>query len=904
MVLSSRCLTRLMSLLAFSVVLLPAWSQTQKNTNPITAKRLFEMRSGQFSPAASVSSRPETPFERTILPRLQELVQRSSLRSATRLNPGTASPSEFQPFDSAPYISAQAEGNNAPVFASAVADFDRAKGPDVVTVQVDGTLNLLANDGHGQLSLLSTNSSVVNLFPTIVYVEAADLNRDGRPDIVAMDAANSVLYIFLNRGDGTFSDGAGLSVAPLSGAGFQNGGSFAIGDVNGDKKLDIVVVSNLQAGEYPDFQTVFAQQTYLGNGRGTFQKPVEKDTTLKGFLFLQYGSAIALADTNRDGRADIIMEIDERADIDDVRVVVSLGNGHGRFRPIPSAGSLVQAAGNPQSTLRVADLNGDGCPDAIFITRDSNIRVAMGKGNGTLGSAEIVIPNIFGAFLLQTADFNSDHRADLLVYGWGNAAVFRGDGRGKFDVSSKAQYVGGIGGDQQPVPADFNNDGRLDFVWVDSAYNKVAMYAGNGDGAFAASRIITPANRSRSLPNNTEWGGGIGAITIGDFDGDGKTDVLVTDSNNSEAGSAMDFAIHQERAGFRFIQAYAGAKFAEIANTYGWLEISTNTGDFNEDGKDDVILVVPDGLLLALTKPNRTSQDPVRIPLPVSGNCGSFGFPEVADVNGDGHQDLVTSYLTNPECGSQNGLLVSLGDGQGHFASKLISMDNGIFFAHVVDINNDGKPDVLIGLGQPDSSLLVAALPGMGDGNFDVARLKTVVAHQFALGVTTGDYNHDGLQDVAVMTAGELDIDGNLKQDSAGAQVLRGKGDFTFAEGPLLAQNMIPLMGRFADLNGDGYPELLLTELANQQNPPVNFGLMVFPNLGGGTFGFASNYILPRWSGYPDAFVALGDFNDDGSPDVMVGGNRSSAIFLNRGAVQATLGQSDNRQSELSGPLP
>jgi hypothetical protein len=528
----------------------------------------------------------------------------------------------------------------------------------------------------------------------------------------------------------------------------------------------------------------------------------------------------------------------------------------------------------------LADINSDGYLDALFITNEGTIRAAMGKGDGTLADQVPLLSNIFGAYLLQLADFNRDRKPDLLVYGWGNAAVFPGDGRGHFDTP-KGQYLGGIGGDQQPLPTDVNRDGLLDFLWVDSAFNKVSTYAGNGDGTFRATSVIVPANRSRENPNNTEWGTNLLAIAGADFNGDGLSDVLAYDTT-IPGQSGNFFGLSDGKNGFKFTPAITAEQANKIASEHVWFQVSTNFADFNEDGRLDLISEVENGLVISLSTSKGALLDAVSIPLPIPNSCIFLTFPEIGDLNHDGHADLVTRATGNPDCGnSQSGFLVSLGDGTGHFTTKYYSLGNALQQVGLADLNNDGNLDLLAGDAESDGGMHLTVVPGLGNGEFDLSHEYEVSSGYSGLVFTTGDYDADGKQDVALMSAGKANADGTVQLDEAGVLLIRGNGDFTFGQTTLLASGVFPYNARIVDLNHDGKPEVVASEYVSFNPAEPTFGLMVFPNLGNGTFGKPMSYIVPKWDNIPLGLLETGDFNGDGLPDALLGSFGSSAVFMN-----------------------
>src|SRR5271168_1437278 len=155
-------------------------------------------------------------------------------------------------------------------------------------------------------------------------VAAADLNNDGNMDLVTADQCNTncnngVVSVFLGNGDGTFQSAASYN------SGGQSALSVAIGDVNGDGKLDLVVANNCASNNNCNNGSV---SVLLGNGDGTFQSAVA------------YGSggqesiSVAIADVNGDAKLDVIVAngCAGNNNCNNGSVSVLLGNGDGTFQ--------------------------------------------------------------------------------------------------------------------------------------------------------------------------------------------------------------------------------------------------------------------------------------------------------------------------------------------------------------------------------------------------------------------------------------------------------------------------------------------------------------------------------------------------------------------------------------------
>jgi hypothetical protein len=256
-------------------------------------------------------------------------------------------------------------------------------------------------DGKGDLLLTDTSNSAIAIClgkgdgtfspPTLVRaggtpqgVAAADLNGDSKPDVLAVDQAGNQLLVFLGQGDGNATPSQKLDTgrAPLW---------VTAGDLNRDGRRDAVVV-NLSSASF----TVF-----LGNGDGTFAAGREVKTMTSPVT-------AQLADLDLDGDLDIALngEGAERG------VFVHLGDGLGGFAE-PQRYALSDGSGQG---LTIADLNRDGYPDLIATCAfTSPARVFLGAGAGRfLGEKQFpgATKNVFNAAAL---DLNRDGLPDLAL---------------------------------------------------------------------------------------------------------------------------------------------------------------------------------------------------------------------------------------------------------------------------------------------------------------------------------------------------------------------------------------------------------------------------------------------------------------------------------------------------------
>jgi FG-GAP-like repeat/FG-GAP repeat len=265
------------------------------------------------------------------------------------------------------------------------------------------------------LSLVSQSTITLATSGIASTLALTDVNGDGVPDIVARATYASVqtIQVLLGKGGTSFQSPVSYPVSELSIQG------VALADVNGDGKLDIVIVGSGPTGPQGEASVL------LGNGDGTFQtEKVVLTSNAGNFL------AIAVADLNGDGKPDLAITVDNAAS--QTTVLVALGNGDGTFAtPVsyPSGGS---------GSIAIADVNGDGFPD--IVAADPNISILFGDGTGAFPNRRGYVQQTLGNIILT--DFNSDGETDILigtgaswVLGGTAAAVLYGNGNGTFSGS-------------------------------------------------------------------------------------------------------------------------------------------------------------------------------------------------------------------------------------------------------------------------------------------------------------------------------------------------------------------------------------------------------------------------------------------------------------------------------------
>jgi hypothetical protein len=610
-------------------------------------------------------------------------------------------------------------------------------------------------------------------------VNVGDINGDGKADLVVTDTTNGVISLLLGDNSGSFTFAGSILTYTRSTA--------YLTDLNSDGKLDIIATDNSGA--------LF--EVFLGNGDGTFQNFVRYSLGMSGGGFI-------LTDVDGDGHLDMLASLYPN------QVVYFKGNANGTFAPFVTLGSF--PSGN--QFVGIGDFNGDHIVDLTFVNNTGvGVELGLGVSNGepafgvlhTTVSGGSTSPYSTYLFYpgLVTGDFNGDGKQDLAMPVEGGISILLGKGDGTFDsvpYYDMGQEVGAA------AVAQFSGDGYEDIaVTLPATFPRLLL--GDGTGNFT----LGPDPNPSYMPTGADT-----TLLTGDFNGDGKPDLNISDLiPNESSAAAQSVALNLGHGVFA----------APVVVPNG----STIMADFNGDGRTDILDITGEQVIVSLGQADgsfNTVTTNIRIP-------SDSGHANVGDVNNDGKPDLIINYGDHME--------VWLGNGDGTFAySTSTSLQNigPDTLAAIADVDGDGNADALY---TPNANAAVAVSPleifyGNGDGTFQ-APVSIPLSHRYWQ-VTVADVNKDGKPDM-VFT------------DGASIAVMLNLGNRTFdSEVRYIAGRSISALN-VVDVNSDGYPDIVVantggttvTVLFNQ--PQNNSGA------GGPVTGTLSIAPEPSISGQP-----------------------------------------------------
>ena len=704
----------------------------------------------------------------------------------------------------------------------------------------------------GRPAVFETRREIDVASRSVTSVLAADWTAGAGRDLLIASALDREIRLLVATQPGEFSLQAGFVQRFV-----EEPSELVRGDFDGD-------------GD-PDFACLFAKaqllRIYWNDGRGRFQQ-LALPLRLPGLA-----RAMAAYDLDRDGDDDLVLNVASR-------VVLFRSEGQS-FKSLPAldVGRAAQLEG-----LALGDLDGDGFGDiAVTESTKSEAFVWFGSSAGFDAQHRLLL-SLPGreALSLDIADVTGDRVADLVValYGSRRLAVFPGDGRGNFSQastievggqpyhvttarlagSSQAQIIvsyreraalgvvearpgGAFGPERQfgtsgrPTRCqvlDLDEDGYADLLATSLDGSKLSYLRGSATGFHAAEDFATASPDS---------------ILSEDFDGDGLADLLVTDPS---AGFCHVFAGRRADPRERLVPV------ARIAVAQRPTQLVK--GDFDHDGRQDVVLVTEPGLRFLL---NRSSAGLLRfVQWPSAGQAAirvattARYDVAVGRFDADAHDDVAVADSANHEIS----VLYSLADRLGFREERgRLSFPDGPTRIVAADLDGDGDTDL--------AALSSTGLKAAGAGSLRLFQADGLGAFtpapEFLLGQAL-----DSLQ------AADLNEDGSLELVASG----RTRSEILIVEfrlGSFQSRSLPHALGNsallIADVNADRHLDLVLANDARGDLSLV---------LGDGLGGFYQAMRIPAV--FRPVSLASGDVDGDGRRDLLIASQFSDRVTLLR----------------------
>lgn len=701
------------------------------------------------------------------------------------------------------------------------ADLNRDGKLDVVTSRFE----LLAGDGLGGLAA-PVSLPVPSNYLAAGWLVVGDWNGDGSLDVAfgctTTGQQSSALLVYLAQAGGPSAP----SVEVL-----QPGKYFydlESSDIDGDGDLDIVALTTSFGWTY--------LATFLGDGAGSFGSPLHVP------LGNLAATDMALGHFDADALTDVALAVDNLSPFGPWDYLYVLhGDGLGGFPLLGYVGPNDNA-----SVVTADDFDGDGLDDlALLLPGGSSNSVRVLRGTGAGGFQPPTDQDVsFDLTRLVGADLDGDHDVDLVALSVQGAspAVLQNSGAGMFASPVSLEWPWA----RELVVGRFDGDTWPDVVTCNFPFPTLTMRISDGVGGFRA---------ARSIPLYGRW------LAAGDFDRDGIVDV----ASAGAAPSTTQLAIGDGVGSFAPLPAFATPSALDGAS-----------GDLNGDQNLDLVLA--NGLSAAVLLGDGSGG----FAAPASVNAGSACVGvELGDLTGDGVLDLISMSEDNGP-GTQSVLWVCTGNGDGMFGAP-VGYNSFPYpkAAAVGDFDGNGRNDIAL-LHRSDTRCRVYLFPTSG-GAPTVTNIQLGPGSQYA--IDAADIDADG----------DLDLIVSRRNSNVPSfvSVLRGNGAGAFA-----APVNYTLVGgqaaglNVADLDGDGVLDIAAISGA-LDNVSVLFG-----DASGGFAPAAAFATHSQALTGAHGLVSV-DANLDGRPDLIV----ASDLLLNLGQ-QATTGAYCTAKTSSIGCVP
>ena len=358
-------------------------------------------------------------------------------------------------------------------------------------------------------------------------VAVGDVNGDGWPDLITHNFSNR-LSIRLNSGTGTFSGGPDVSV--------PNGSDLAVGDIDNDGDLDMVVENSSYIVTGPPAGTALLVRN---NGAAGFS------TT--SLAFAGATSGVALGDVNGDGYVDLVAALTGN----NTGLRIRLNDQQGNFIT-----ERVAYAGGGRVTL--GDLDNDGDLDIVSAERDllGQISTLLNDGTGIFSLREN-LPMSSNPLQVRLGDLDGDGDLDLVagvVATPGILNLYRNDGSAHFTLSGTVPITNGA---QEVALGDIDGDGDLDLASVGfnttSSVGTVSVRLNSGAGTFSGTQEVRVGDRPYG-------------VALADVDGNGTLDLLTANAVSNSVSVRLNSQVLATRSAFasRALQVYPNPTHEQV----------------------------------------------------------------------------------------------------------------------------------------------------------------------------------------------------------------------------------------------------------------------------------------------------------------------------------------------------
>jgi hypothetical protein len=576
------------------------------------------------------------------------------------------------------------------------ADFDGDGDLDVVSCsKIDDRVVLFDNDlnssgSFGPLQELTIINGPSDIFP-------ADLNNDGRPDIVIAADFDDILLWLENLGNGSFSSDKFID-APV------NTINLEVADFDSDGDQDIVT-NNSGVSFSLDPLLLYENQ-----GTGTF---VKADTLVGIYNEIQ---SISSGDVDGDGDLDVVAGLMDSS----VSIVYIENLGGGNFAPHDTVATSVQSI----RTIDLGDVDQDGDLDIAAGSQADSLVWIENLGGGSFSGYNPLPGDFEWVSGVRFIDLDNDGKLDIMGASYKDSHVFwyqqqsTGFGPQQMIASTADGLV-------EMIPADLDNDGDDDVVYATSRDNKLAWHENNGTLRPLPQQLIAQYDAPFS-----------GLIAV-DLDGDSDKDLAIT----SYQDSLIAWYPNQLNATGNF-----GARQVLLQGVHGPRALFAMDVDMDND--PDLVYAPANSDSTYWLENNGNGL--VAAPQFLFSSPNGVSSMTAGDWDGDGDRDIAGCNSLN------NDVIWAENLGNGNFQPQATSLSNGISGntinprdVHILDSDLDGDKDLWV---NSSHNLHIYENDGSGGLLRRVSAFASVSGPSDPIKILVKDFNNDGFTDAAMNT--------------------------------------------------------------------------------------------------------------------------------------------------------
>ena len=728
-------------------------------------------------------------------------------------------------------------------------------------------------------------------------VASGDFDGDGKVDLLVSKGSDSIITILKNTSVPGSISFAPKQSFPGTGNSHEN---CAIGDIDGDGKLDFVIVNGTSSSTV----SVFRNTSTVGNI--SFAAKINYLTGSKPY-------SVAIGDLSGDGRPEIIVTNNGSDSISVFRNVSTPGN-------ISFDAKTSFYSGTNPFGVTVGDLDGDGKPDLAVTSQGSNSSLSVMRntstGDNISFAPKIDLAVLNNPFVVSIGDLDGDGKLDLAAASSNSNTVTvirNASTPGNIAFKSRTELAVG----NYPVSvsiSDLDGDGKVDLATTNRSSNDISVIKSESTiGSFLFDNHLDYPVNAAPLQ-----------IAAADVDGDGRPDLIAANSG-SDVISILQNIIGANVAGIirSFTPTYgvsgtvvkiSGTNFTGASSvSFGGVPATSFTVDSStgitavvgQGATGDVRLTIPYGIATLAgfvygTPPTITSFSPDSGPVGTTVTISGSHFDPVASNNtvyfgavraivssgtdsslvvtvpiGTTYDPITVMTKTLVAYSSKPFNVTFIGGDSSFTSNSFVPQTNPVSgdYPHSVgsgDFDGDGKPDLLVSRGSSVSVAVFKNISSPGTISFAPKLDLPVAPFRESEGCAVGDFDGDGKLDFAIANTFAYTV--SLYRNTTTT------GNISFAPKIDYPAKIYPSTVTIGDLNGDGKPELIV---ANDGDSVIS----IYKNL-----STPGNLLFDRridlFTGHASWNVFINDLDGDGRPDLaiaMQGSSSTICIMRNKG---------------------